>query len=91
MELLNIGYGNLISKEKIVAIIGPESAPIRRFVQEARDKGILVDASFGRRTRSVIITDDGHVVLSALQTETVASRAVSCTGKLPVEAGNENA
>ncbi len=74
MKLINIGYGNFVSDNKIVTIIGPESAPVKRIVQEAKDKGTLIDASCGRRTRSVIITDSGHVVLSAIQTETIGNR-----------------
>ena len=75
MKLINIGFGNIVSGDRIVAIVSPESAPIKRIVQEARDKGLLIDASCGRRTRSVIITDSDHVILSAIQTETIAGRA----------------
>ena len=75
MKLINIGFGNIVSGDRIVAIVSPESAPIKRIVQEARDKGLLIDASYGRRTRSVIITDSDHVILSAIQTETIAGRA----------------
>lgn len=74
MKLINIGFGNIVSAERLVAIVSPESAPIKRMIQEARDKGMLIDATYGRRTRSVIITDSGHIILSAIQTETVASR-----------------
>ena len=74
MKLLNIGFGNMISVSKLVAVVSPDSAPIKRIVQEARDQGTVVDASFGRRTRSVLIMDSGHIVLSALQTETLTSR-----------------
>lgn len=74
MKLINIGFGNIVSAERLVAIVSPESAPIKRMVQEARDKGMLIDATYGRRTRSVIITDSGHIILSAIQTETVAGR-----------------
>ena len=74
MQLINIGFGNMISSSKLVAIVSPESAPIKRIVQEARDTGHLVDATYGRRTRAVIIMDSGHVVVSAVQPETVASR-----------------
>ncbi|MBP5426851.1 MAG: DUF370 domain-containing protein [Clostridiales bacterium] len=75
MKLINIGFGNMISGERIVAIVSPESAPIKRIVQEARERGMLVDATYGRRTRSVVITDSDHIILSALQAETLGSRA----------------
>ena len=65
MKLVNIGFGNMISDIKIVSVVGPESAPIKRLVRDAQDKGMLIDATYGRRTRSVIIADSGHVVLSA--------------------------
>ncbi len=74
MKLINIGFGNLISAGRIIAIVSPESAPIKRIVQDARGKGVLVDATYGRRSRAVIITDSDHVVLSALSPETVANR-----------------
>lgn len=74
MKLINIGFGNVVSADRLIAIVSPESAPIKRMIQEAREKGMLIDASFGRRTRSVIITDSDHVILSAIQTETVAGR-----------------
>ena len=74
MKLINIGFGNMVSANRLVAIVSPESAPIKRVVQEARDKGTLIDATYGRRTRAVIITDSDHVVLSAIQPETVANR-----------------
>ncbi|MBR2740491.1 MAG: DUF370 domain-containing protein [Oscillospiraceae bacterium] len=74
MKLLNIGFGNVVSTSRIVAIVSPESAPIKRIVQEAKEKGSLIDATYGRRTRAVIITDSDHVILSAVQPETVAGR-----------------
>ena len=74
MKLINIGFGNMVSAARIVAIVSPESAPIKRIIQESRDKGFLIDATYGRRTRAVIITDSEHVVLSAVQPETVAGR-----------------
>ena len=74
MKLINTGFGNMVSSNKIVAIVSPESAPIKRIIQESRERGILIDATYGRRTRAVIITNSDHVVLSALQPETVASR-----------------
>ena len=69
-----VGFGNMISAGRLIAIVSPESAPIKRIVQEARDKGALIDATYGRRTRAVIITDSDHVILSAVQPETVANR-----------------
>ncbi len=75
MKLINIGFGNIVSGSRVIAIVSPESAPIKRIVQEARDKGLLIDASCGRRTRAVLITDSDHVILSAIQTETIAGRA----------------
>ena len=74
MQLVNIGFGNIVSADKIVAIVSPESAPIKRMVQEAKDAKTAVDATYGRRTRAAIIMDSGHVVLSAVQPETVAAR-----------------
>ena len=74
MKLINIGFGNMVSSARLVAIVSPESAPIKRIIQETREKGLLIDATYGRRTRAVIVMDSGHVVLSAIQSETVASR-----------------
>lgn len=74
MKLINIGFGNMVAAGRIVAIVSPESAPIKRIIREAEDKGALVNATYGRRTRAVLITDSGHVVLSSLQPETVAHR-----------------
>ncbi len=76
MKLINIGYGNMVSANRIITIVSPESAPIKRIIQEARDNGVLIDATYGRRTRAVIIMDSGHVVLSSIQPETVANRFV---------------
>lgn len=76
VNLINIGFGNIVSANRVVAIVSPESAPIKRIIQDARDKGFLVDATYGRRTRAVIITDSGHIVLSAVQPETVAHRFI---------------
>ena len=75
MKLINIGFGNMVSGDRLIAIVSPESAPIKRIVQEARERGMLVDATYGRRTRSVIITDSDHIILSALQAETLGNRA----------------
>ena len=74
MKLINIGFGNIVAADHMVAVVSPESAPIKRIITEAREKGVLIDATYGRKTRSVIICDSEHVVLSAVQTETVASR-----------------
>jgi len=76
IKLINIGFGNIVSANRIVAIVSPESAPIKRVITDARERGQLVDATYGRRTRAVMITDSGHVVLSAIQPETVAQRFV---------------
>ena len=76
MKLINIGFGNMVSANRLVAIVSPESAPIKRIIQDARDNGNLIDATYGRRTRAVIITDSDHVLLSAVQPETVANRIV---------------
>ncbi|NEO33085.1 MAG: DUF370 domain-containing protein [Symploca sp. SIO3C6] len=76
IQLINIGFGNIVSANRVVAIVSPESAPIKRIITEARESGHLVDATYGRRTRAVIITDSSHVILSAIQPETVAHRFV---------------
>ncbi|MFO7611900.1 MAG: DUF370 domain-containing protein [Clostridia bacterium] len=83
MKLINIGFGNMVSTSRIISIVSPESAPIKRMIQEARDKGTLVDATYGRRTRAVIVADSGHVILSALQPETVGNRFFA--GDAPAE------
>jgi len=74
MKLINIGFGNMVSAERIIAVVSPESAPIKRIISDAREKGLLIDATYGRRTRAVIATDSGHIILSAIQPETVAGR-----------------
>ena len=74
MKLINIGFGNMISAGRLIAIVSPESAPIKRIIQDAKDRGSLIDATYGRRTRAVLIMDSDHIVLSALQPETVAGR-----------------
>ena len=76
MKLINIGFGNMVSAGRLVAIVSPESAPIKRIIQDARERGSLIDATYGRRTRAVIITDSDHFILSAVQPETVANRVV---------------
>ena len=74
MKLINIGFGNMVSASRLVAIVSPESAPIKRIIQDAKDRGTLSDATYGRRTRAVLVTDSDHVILSAVQPETVANR-----------------
>jgi len=74
LRLINVGFGNIVSANRIIAIVSPESAPIKRIIQDARETGRLIDATYGRRTRAVIITDSGHVLLSSVQPETVANR-----------------
>ena len=74
MKLINIGFGNMVNAGRLVAIVSPESAPIKRIIQDARESGSLIDATYGRRTRAVIITDSDHIILSAVQPETVANR-----------------
>lgn len=86
MKLINIGFGNMVNVERIIAVVSPESAPIKRIIREAEDKGNLINATYGRRTRAVIVTDSDHIVLSALQTETVAARLGTEVGE---EANNE--
>ncbi len=81
MKLINIGFGNMVSSSRLIAIVSPESAPIKRIVQEAKERGYLIDATYGRRTRAVIIMDSEHVVLSALQPETVSNRMSDKDGK----------
>ncbi|MCI9195230.1 MAG: DUF370 domain-containing protein [Angelakisella sp.] len=76
MKLINIGFGNMVAANRLVAIVSPESAPIKRIIQDAREGGSLIDATYGRRTRAVIVTDSGHIILSAVQPETVANRVV---------------
>ena len=74
MKLVNIGFGNLVSASRMVAIVSPDSSPIKRIIGEAKEKGMLIDATHGRRTRAVIITDSDHIILTYLQSETVANR-----------------
>ena len=74
MKFINIGYGNMVSSERIVTIVSPESAPIKRMIQEARDDGRAIDATYGRKTRAVIVMDSGHIILSSLIAETLAAR-----------------
>jgi regulator of extracellular matrix RemA (YlzA/DUF370 family) len=74
MQLINIGFGNMVSASRLISIISPESAPIKRIIQDARDRCMLIDATYGRRTRSVLVVDSDHIILSALQPETIAHR-----------------
>lgn len=74
MRLINIGFGNLVAVDRIVSVVSPDSAPIKRMVQDARDKGRLIDASYGRKSRAVIFTDSDHIILSAIQPDTINSR-----------------
>ena len=89
LKLVNIGYGNIVSANRIISIVSPESAPIKRIVQDAKTRGMLIDATFGRRTRSVIIMDSEHVVLSAIQPETISNRLSSTETKYIEEDENE--
>jgi regulator of extracellular matrix RemA (YlzA/DUF370 family) len=77
IQLINIGFGNIVAANRIIAIVSPESAPIKRIISDARERGQLIDATYGRRTRAVIVTDSSHVVLSAIQPETVANRFIT--------------
>lgn len=88
MKLVNIGFGNLVSAERIISIVSPESAPIKRMIQDVRERGLLIDASFGRSTRAVIVMDSGNVILSALQPETLAAR-IEDTNDVEEDIGNE--
>lgn len=76
VKLINIGFGNIVSADRLIAIVSPDSAPIKRIIQEARDQGKLIDATYGRRTRAVLVADSEHVILSAIQPETVAHRVI---------------
>lgn len=88
MKLINIGYGNMVSADRVVAVISPESAPIKRMIQDAREGGNLIDATYGRRTRAVVIADSGHIILSAIGPETVANR-LEGEGAAPAEEESE--
>ena len=74
MKLINIGFGSMIAANRLLAVVAPESAPIKRVVQEARDRGMLIDASYGRKTKAVILMDTDHVILSAVSTQTIYAR-----------------
>ena len=86
IKLLNIGFGNVVFSHRIIAIVGPESAPIKRLIQDAKERGRLIDGTYGRRTRAVLVTDSDHVILSAIQPDTVAHRLNS----KDTEAGSED-
>ena len=77
MKLINVGFGNMVCADKIVAIVGSDSAPIKRIIRESEDKGMLINATYGRRTRSVIVAQSGHIILSSVQPETIVSRIES--------------
>jgi extracellular matrix regulatory protein A len=90
MRLLNIGFGNMVSADRLIAIVSPDSAPIKRMIQESREKGLLIDGTYGRRTRAVILMDSDHVVLSAIQPETIANRLNSRDAAVNEEAPNDD-
>ena len=87
MQLVNIGFGNMVASERVISIVSPESAPIKRIVQEAKDSKTAIDATYGRRTRSVLIMDSGHVILSAVQPETIAGRVDNNQNSIEKEKG----
>lgn len=72
--LINVGFGNIVNANRVIAIVSPDSAPVKRIIQEAKEKGLLINATYGRKTRGVVIMDSGHIVLSAIQSDTVAGR-----------------
>lgn len=74
IRLINVGFGNIVSANRIISVVSPDSAPIRRLIQESRDKGLLIDATYGRKTRAVVVTDSKHLILTPVQPETIASR-----------------
>ncbi|MBP1572427.1 MAG: DUF370 domain-containing protein [Oscillospiraceae bacterium] len=76
MQLVNIGYGNMVSSERLVAVVSPDSAPIKRMITDARDRGLLIDATYGRKTRSVIVTDSDHIILSAVSPQSIGGHLV---------------
>ena len=89
MKLVNIGFGNVIHAERVITIVSPDSAPIKRIVQDARDRGRLIDATYGRRTRAVIVMDSDHVILSAIQPETIAARLAGSNAPAEEETEDE--
>ena len=90
MKLVNIGFGNMVSAARMVAVVSPESAPIKRIITDSREKGQLIDATYGRRTRAVIITDSNHIILSAIQPETIAGRLSDKTERETAEYEEED-
>ena len=84
MKFINIGYGNMVAASRIVTLVSPDSAPIKRLIQDAKDDGRVIDVTCGRKTRAVIVTDSEHVILSAIQTETIANRLES-DGEIPMD------
>lgn len=74
VKLINIGFGNIVSANRIISVVSPDSAPVRRLIQESRDKGLLIDATYGRKTRAVIVTDSRHLILTPVQPETIGNR-----------------
>lgn len=84
MQLINIGFGNLVSSERLLTVVSPESAPVKRLVQEAKERAMLIDASFGRKTRAVLVMDTDHVILSAITPEAIARRLTDA-GSAPEE------
>jgi len=91
MKLINIGFGNMVSAGRIIAVVSPESAPIKRIISDAREKSQLIDATYGRRTRAVIIADNGSLILSAIQPETVSARLQSLSDKQQADLETEAA
>ena len=89
MRLINVGFGNVVTTNRIIAIVSPESAPIKRLMQDAKDQGRAVDATCGRKTRAVIVMDSNHIVLSALQPETVAGRFTDGSNEKDLEEGKK--
>lgn len=85
MKLINIGFGNMVSAARLLSVVAPESAPIKRIIQEAKDRGMLIDATYGRKTKSVIIMDTDHVILSAIQPSAIAGRAEGKQDADPLE------
>ncbi len=81
MKLINIGFGSLVSAERVVAVVGPDSAPIKRMIQESRERGMLIDATYGRKTASIFVMDSDHVILSALPPEKFGARASDAEGR----------
>ena len=77
MKLVSIGFGNMVNAQRVLAVIAPDSAPVKRMIQDARDKGVLIDATFGRKTKTVLIMDSGHIVLSGILLESVGTRLMS--------------